>query len=42
LRVIVYPWVYLVAAGGVGLALALLVDVVRLTGQCVTLMQSRR
>jgi TRAP-type C4-dicarboxylate transport system permease small subunit len=42
LRVIVYPWVYVVAAGGVGLALALLVDVLRLGGQCATLMQRRR
>lgn len=42
LRVIVYPWVYVVAVGGVGLALALLVDVVRLAGQCATLMQRRR
>lgn len=29
LRVIVYPWVYVVAVGGVGLTLALLVDFLR-------------
>ncbi|MFH1872126.1 MAG: TRAP transporter small permease subunit [Pseudomonadota bacterium] len=33
LRVIVYPWVYLVAAGCVGLTLALLVDFLRAAAQ---------
>lgn len=41
LRAIVYPWVYLVAAGGAGLALALLVDFLRSAGHFLSL-QGRR
>lgn len=33
LRAIVYPWVYLVAAGGAGLALALLIDFLHSAGR---------
>lgn len=33
LRVVVYPWVYVVAAGSLGLALALLVDLLRAAGR---------
>lgn len=33
LRVVVYPWVYVVAAGSTGLALALLIDVLRAAGR---------
>lgn len=41
LRAIVYPWVYLVAAGGAGLALALLIDFLRAAGQCLAMLQRR-
>ena len=41
LRAIVYPWVYLVAAGGAGLALALLIDFLRSAGHFLSL-QGRR
>lgn len=41
LRVIVYPWVYLVAAGCVGLTLALLVDFLRSAGQLFGLARRR-
>lgn len=37
LRVVVYPWVYLVAAGGAGLALALLIDFLRSAGRLLAL-----
>jgi len=37
LRVIVYPWVYLVAAGCAGLTLALLVDFLRCAGALMAL-----
>jgi len=40
LRAIVYPWVYLVAVGGAGLALALLVDVLRSAGRLLALRRS--
>jgi TRAP-type C4-dicarboxylate transport system permease small subunit len=42
LRVVVYPWVYVVAAGCVGLVTALLVDFLRAAGHCATLLQRRR
>jgi TRAP-type C4-dicarboxylate transport system permease small subunit len=41
LRVIVHPWVYLVAAGCVGLSLALLVDFLRSAGQLFSRAQRR-
>ena len=41
LRAIVYPWVYVVALGGAGLALALLIDFLRAAAQCLSLMQRR-
>jgi TRAP-type C4-dicarboxylate transport system permease small subunit len=41
LQVIVYPWVYVVAAGSAGLTLALLVDFVRAVRNCVTLRSAR-
>ncbi len=41
LRAIVYPWVYLVAVGGAGLALALLVDVLRSAGRLLALRKTR-
>ncbi len=37
LRVIVYPWVYVVAAGAAGLALALLIDSLRAAGHLLAL-----
>jgi TRAP-type C4-dicarboxylate transport system permease small subunit len=39
LKVIVYPWVYVVAAGTAGLALALLLDVVRAARNCRLLLR---
>ena len=41
LRAIVYPWVYLVAAGGAGLALALLIDFLRSAGHFLSLQRRR-
>ncbi len=41
LRAIVYPWVYVVALGGAGLTLALLIDFLRAASQCLSLMQRR-
>jgi len=41
LRTIVYPWVYVVAAGGAGLALALLIDFLRSAGQLLALRRRR-
>jgi TRAP-type C4-dicarboxylate transport system permease small subunit len=41
LRVVVYPWVYVVAAGAGGLTLALLVDVCRAAARCAELLQPR-
>ncbi len=40
LRAIVYPWVYLVAVGGAGLALALLIDFLRSAGRLLVLWRS--
>lgn len=37
LRVVVYPWVYVVAAGGLGLTFALLIDVLRGIARVATL-----
>ncbi len=37
LKVIVYPWVYVVAVGSAGLTLTLLVDVVRAARDCLAL-----
>ncbi|HRQ47114.1 MAG TPA: TRAP transporter small permease subunit [Rhodocyclaceae bacterium] len=39
LRVIVYPWVYLVALGSVGLAFALLIDFLRAAGRLAALLR---
>lgn len=41
LRVIVHPWVYLVAVGCAGLALALLIDFFRYAGQLLALIRTR-
>lgn len=41
LRAIVYPWVYLVAAGGAGLTLALLIDFLRSAGDFLALPRRR-
>lgn len=40
LRVVVYPWVYGVAAGFIGLVLALLVDLLRAVGRLVASVRS--
>lgn len=39
LRAVVYPWVYVVAAGAAGLTLALLADFLRAAGSFVSLLQ---
>ncbi len=39
LRAIVYPWVYVVALGSAGLALALLIDFLRAARHCLPLLQ---
>lgn len=41
LKAIVYPWVYVVAAGSAGLALALLIDFLRSVGRLLALPRSR-
>jgi len=41
LKAIVYPWVYVVAAGSAGLALALLIDFLRSAGRLLALPRSR-
>ncbi|TAN54607.1 MAG: TRAP transporter small permease subunit [Betaproteobacteria bacterium] len=41
LKAIVYPWVYVVAAGSAGLALALLIDVLRSAGRFLAVKRGR-
>lgn len=41
LQVVVYPWVYVVAVGSAGLALALLIDVLRCGGRFLALRRGR-